>query len=98
MKKAIFVVSAFLLLMPFIAGSAASEAKGQTYIDSMVTDNINLRRREYVYNSRRKSTRKKTTVVRKKTSVRKKTNVRKKKPVRRTVIKRRYSDGYNEPG
>ena len=51
MKKLILAVLAFVLLLPFVARSSAVDA--QTLIDSMVTSNINTRRREYVYKSRK---------------------------------------------
>lgn len=51
MKKLFLAVFAALLFVPFAAGRA-TEAKGQTLIDSMVTSNINIRRRETVYKSR----------------------------------------------
>lgn len=62
MKKLIFAVLAFVLLLPFVART--SETRAQTYIDSMVTSNINTRRSEYVYKSR-KHWRKKKPVDRK---------------------------------
>jgi GH24 family phage-related lysozyme (muramidase) len=46
MKKLILAVLAFVLLVPFTIGA-------QTLIDSMVTSNINTRRSEYVYKSRK---------------------------------------------
>ena len=67
MKKSILAVMTLVLLLPFVART--SEAKAQTYIDSMVTSNINTRRREYVYKSRKHWRKKKP--VRKK-AVRKK--------------------------
>jgi hypothetical protein len=76
MKKLIFAVAAFVLLLPFMAGSSAVSA--QTYIDSMVTGNINTRRREYVYKSRK--------------HWRKKKPVRKKN-VRKRVVRRYRSRG-----
>ena len=51
MKKTFFAAFAVLLLLPFVS-SRSAEVKAQTLIDSMVTSNINLRRREYVYKSR----------------------------------------------
>jgi hypothetical protein len=51
MKKLILAVLASVLLLPFVAES--SKAGAQTYIDSMVTSNINTRRSEYVYKSRK---------------------------------------------
>lgn len=51
MRRLILALLAFVLLLPFMARSS-SEVTGQTLIDSMVTSNINLRRREYVYKSR----------------------------------------------
>lgn len=68
MNKFILAVVAFVLLTPFWARS--SEVRGQTYIDSMVTSNINTRRSEYVYKSRRHWRKKKPVrkkVLRKKT-------------------------------
>lgn len=52
MKKIILSVFAFLLFLPF-APNSPLVASGQTLIDTMVTDSINLRRREYVYNNSR---------------------------------------------
>ena len=51
MKKLILAVLAFVIFLPFVENS--SQVKAQTYIDSMVTSNINTRRREYVYKSRK---------------------------------------------
>jgi len=62
MKKLILAVLAFVIFLPFVESS--SEVKAQTYIDSMVTSNINTRRREYVYKSR-KHWRKKKPVAKK---------------------------------
>jgi hypothetical protein len=50
MKKIILTILAFVVFLPFVG--RATEAKAQTLIDSMVTSNINTRRREYVYKSR----------------------------------------------
>jgi hypothetical protein len=50
MKKIVLAVLAFVVFLPFVENS--SEVNAQTYIDSMVTSNINTRRSEYVYKSR----------------------------------------------
>ncbi len=50
MKKIFATALSLLFLLAFVGDS--TEVKAQTYIDSMVTSNINARRREYVYKSR----------------------------------------------
>jgi len=76
MKKIILAVLAFVIFLPFVESS--SQVKAQTYIDSMVTSNINIRRSEYVYKSRK--------------HWRKRKPVRKKK-VQKKVVRRYRSRG-----